>query len=276
MSFRGSYCNAFPGRRYRSDNRPGANHLSDDDPIGVYLPDVYWNRFFDSIDGLTVDMIFEYIAEFTTRQPGFAEPNLPPTRDEKNLNAQLARYFKRHFSYAIPSQEAIQIICEFASGKKILEIGAGHGFWAKILEMSGVNIVATDNFQNFYADSDRCFLQVQNLDAIEAVRQNRDCDVLMIIDPPTFDENYMFTHMARNSLQEFTGSSVILVAERRRHSSLDYFFWKQLRDKKIWKKISCTSLPNFFTKRNLVLYCYRRVKSDEIIESYESESDVCE
>lgn len=256
MSYRGSYIYAFPGRIYRSSTQPGAYNLPINDPEGVYLPDVYWNKFLDSIPDLTVDMIFEYIADYTTRQPGFVET----TKADGVLNAQLARYFKRHFSYAIPSREAIQTICEFTSGKKILEIGAGHGFWAKILEMSGVNIVATDNFQNFYADSDRCFLQVQNLDATEAVKQNRDCDVLMIIDPPTYDENYMFTHMARDSLREFTGSSVILVAERTRYSAFDYFFWKELKHDKKWRKISRTSLPIFYTRRDLVLFCYSRIE----------------
>lgn len=45
-------------------------------------------------------------------------------------------------SFAIPCQEAIEAI---GRAERVLEIGAGTGFWARLLANRGVDVVATDN-----------------------------------------------------------------------------------------------------------------------------------
>ena len=54
----------------------------------------------------------------------------------------LRRSLRRRYSYSIPSEEALQAIASI--GEPMVEIGAGKGYWAKLLQEKGVDIVATD------------------------------------------------------------------------------------------------------------------------------------
>jgi putative endonuclease len=49
--------------------------------------------------------------------------------------------FQRNYSWAIPNEEALRTICEFSP---IIEMGAGTGYWAKLLQNRGCNILAFD------------------------------------------------------------------------------------------------------------------------------------
>lgn len=49
--------------------------------------------------------------------------------------------FISEFSFAVPTREALDRICQFSP---LLEIGAGSGAWAKLLAMRGADIIATD------------------------------------------------------------------------------------------------------------------------------------
>lgn len=45
--------------------------------------------------------------------------------------------FCRTYTWAIPSQKAIQSIVKFSEGERIIEIGAGKGYWAKLINSFG-------------------------------------------------------------------------------------------------------------------------------------------
>jgi hypothetical protein len=58
------------------------------------------------------------------------------------LNTSMARhYLVERFAWAVPSDEAIRTIAGLGS---IVEIGAGTGYWASLLELAGADIAAFD------------------------------------------------------------------------------------------------------------------------------------
>ena len=51
------------------------------------------------------------------------------------------RYWIQKFSYAIPNDEALDLILSYSP---IVEMGAGLGYWAYLLDQKGCDIVAYD------------------------------------------------------------------------------------------------------------------------------------
>lgn len=60
--------------------------------------------------------------------------------DSTLIQAERDRFLSE-FSFAVPTREALDRICQFSP---LLEIGAGSGAWAKLLAMRGADIIATD------------------------------------------------------------------------------------------------------------------------------------
>uniref|UniRef100_A0A7S2TMA9 Uncharacterized protein n=1 Tax=Lotharella oceanica TaxID=641309 RepID=A0A7S2TMA9_9EUKA len=52
---------------------------------------------------------------------------------------------RREYAWAVPTQEALDTIKEF-SPNGVVEIGAGTGYWASLLQQRGVNVIAYDKF----------------------------------------------------------------------------------------------------------------------------------
>ncbi|MFE9582471.1 hypothetical protein ACFYO1_39275 [Nocardia sp. NPDC006044] len=48
------------------------------------------------------------------------------------------------YAYAVPSPETVRWIAEFSAARKVLELGAGRGYWAAQLAASGVEVAAFD------------------------------------------------------------------------------------------------------------------------------------
>ncbi|KAK0655848.1 hypothetical protein B0T16DRAFT_364570 [Cercophora newfieldiana] len=56
--------------------------------------------------------------------------------------------FMHHFSCAIPSHEALTLLTRLSSGRKILDIGSGTGYWTFMLRQYGANCIPLDNGQS--------------------------------------------------------------------------------------------------------------------------------
>jgi len=161
--------------------------------------------FIQLFQEVSLDQAFYQIAKRSVNSPFFKvrSDNYETMRN----NLQLRNNFVKDFSWAIPTPDVVNKIYKATLGKKILEVGAGNGLWSKLLKMSGSEIVATDSFESHGFTEDRTYLPVHNLDAVTAIKQNRDCDVLMLI-WPAYD-----TDMAEKSLKEFKGSTIVYIGE---------------------------------------------------------------
>lgn len=76
--------------------------------------------------------------------------------------------FTTYFAWAIPSFNAIEAIQEFTSDVvgPIVEIGAGRGLWAHLLQLNGVEIIPTD-----IEPARMPFTHIETADSLQAVNK---------------------------------------------------------------------------------------------------------
>lgn len=117
-------------------------------------------------------------------------------------NYKLRDPFTKFFSWAIPSAEAIAAIIELGP---CLEVMAGQGYWANLINAAGGKIIATDDGSWKY---DGNWFQVNTLQAFDAVKI---CDYeSVLICWPHFnskDDTPVLKHMKPCSHLIFVGES---------------------------------------------------------------------
>lgn len=113
------------------------------------------------------------------------------------------------YSWAIPNTDAIKAIVAYSP---IVEIGAGTGYWAKLITEAGGDIVATDKFEpahNAYTDKKHRYAPVEKLSAVAAVRKYHNRALLIIW--PSYRESWSSDALAK--YQELGGKTIIYVGE---------------------------------------------------------------
>ncbi|WP_155300557.1 hypothetical protein [Deinococcus kurensis] len=112
----------------------------------------------------------------------------------------------RHYAWSIPSPEALSAAAHF-SGGRILDVGAGNGYWASLLADLGVDVLATDlhPVPNGYMGAAQHY-PVQVMDAAEAAAAHPD-RTLMMSWPPLDDP------MGARALEAYRGDRVIYLGE---------------------------------------------------------------
>lgn len=94
----------------------------------------------------------------------------------------------KYFGYPLLTKEVIEEVVKFIGGRRVLEVGCGSGFLAKLLQNAGVNVIATDNNwrNSLYNDKSNLFYQklftdVEELDAISAIdKYKEDVDIVLM------------------------------------------------------------------------------------------------
>jgi len=130
-------------------------------------------------------------------------------------------------SWAIPSKEVIDEIYNRTVvnnvKSKILEVGAGNGFWAYLLERRGCKVFATDDFSSKLIDFQKTFFSVEKISAVKAVQKyNPHASVLMMIWAP------YGSSMAYDALMEFNGNMFIYIGEMKGGMCADDAFFDEL------------------------------------------------
>lgn len=110
---------------------------------------------------------------------------------------------------SIPTIEAINEIFNFVNYNIVLEIGAGTGIWARLLQLRGVNIIATDKYIDY------TFYPIELLNGIDAI-QKYHTNVLFLCWPP-------ISSMAYNVLQKFKGDKLIYIGKNDCTASENFF-----------------------------------------------------
>lgn len=114
-------------------------------------------------------------------------------------------YWKRcqmagKYSWAVPSDAALRCIAEAAGGRRIVDVGAGTGYWAHLLQAAGHEAVAVDNGSEPVKST---WTAVVRMDATEfLVQQGRPSDVAFTCWP---------RHMSW--LEHFGGRTLIWIGE---------------------------------------------------------------
>ncbi len=163
--------------------------------------------------------------------------------------------YTKNIAWAVPDEETIKKIKAFVGGKTVLEVGAGRGLWAKILQKYGIHTRPVDNFSGYGnkevdQNEENLYTKVENVSG-EKVTQQRSSDVLLMIWPP-FDNDLAF-----NVLNNFSGNKFIYIGEREGGANANGNFfdllsekWNQLTelDIKQWAGIGDSIF--FYTRKN--------------------------
>jgi uncharacterized UPF0146 family protein len=157
-------------------------------------------------------------------------------------------YFTKHYTWAVPNKTAIQKIKKFAKGEKILEVGAGLGLWSSLLQESGADIIATDDFSWKKKNHDkRNFTKVEKLNVQNSLNKYNDADVLLLVWPP-YDNP-----MANNALKKFKGNKLIYIGEGEGEATANDNFYDRLE--KHWKQVDEYDIPGWvYTHDNMTFY----------------------
>lgn len=111
-------------------------------------------------------------------------------------------------AWAIPDDNAIAQIASFVKNETILEIGAGLGYWAKLLQDKGVKIIPTDSKATSWKHNQLpAYTNVLRLTHKQAIKKFSDASALFLCWPP-YD-----APMATESLKAFKGNKLIYIGE---------------------------------------------------------------
>jgi len=191
--------------------------------------------------------------EGTTKRYGMTE--FPGDTDERCHRALEASKGRERcvdlYSWAVPTEEVIEALAQFSP---IVEVGAGRGYWAALLQEAGADVVAYDLLppselsQNTYHRSrkkgqKRVFTEVLKGDhrTLEEVDASRS---LFLCWPP-----YNMP-MAFKCLKAFTGDRLIYVGEGYGGCTGDDQFHAELEES--WEEVLNIDIPTWWGIRDFL------------------------
>jgi hypothetical protein len=134
-----------------------------------------------------------------------------PNNDENNpleITDEMTRnrlYFGQKYAYALPTQDALNTIMEYEGEKGFLEVGAGLGYWARLLKDMGAKIVATDikgDERGMFTKGSE-YTHVIKMDALTATKTYPDLTLIMV---------YPYGDWPIEVIKAYTGEYLIIVA----------------------------------------------------------------
>ncbi|NNH69079.1 class I SAM-dependent methyltransferase [Nocardia uniformis] len=167
------------------------------------------------------------------------------------------------YSYAVPAPETVAWIADGCAGRRVLEIGAGRGYWAHQLAERGVEVIAfdrepPDGRQNIWfpegAGQRTTWHRVGDLDELgDLSPEHWAASVLFLCWPPGWDNP-----MASQSLAAYRragGDRVIYVGEPRGGKTGDAAFFAALAAE--WEVVEEDSKFVSWWNLNDSAWCYR-------------------
>ncbi|KAG8529736.1 uncharacterized protein KY384_005217 [Bacidia gigantensis] len=151
-----------------------------------------------------------------------------------------------HFGCVVPSYEALEIIKQLSSGRTVLDVGSGNGYWTYMLRRHGVETVAVDNKQSEWRVM--WIGDTISTDGVEFLRK-RDGgkgEVLLLVYPVVGGE---FTE---RMVRAYEGDMVVVAATQNRSG------YTAFKDRRVdewmvekvggWEKVVQVALPSFAGK----------------------------
>jgi hypothetical protein len=136
------------------------------------------------------------------------------------------------YAWAVPCDEAIEAIKALST--EVVEIGAGSGYWAKVLSESGISVIAFDNF-SWPNDFTEKWFDVQE-GSIEKATEHSDKALMLCW--PNYDDPFAY-----EALKAYKGNTVIYVGEGFKGCTGDDQFYDLLHSE--WKEIKTVSIPQW-------------------------------
>ena len=150
----------------------------------------------------------------------------------------------RQYAWAIPTPEAIACVAEYSP---ILEVGAGNGYWARLLKLAGADVLAFDDRSWNMKDYGGQWSDVVE-GSLELVRRHSHRSLFLCW--PPFGEP-----LARWALVRYQGGTVIFIGEQEDGCTADSRFYERLH--RSWHRIDGVAIPQHYAIHDY-LGVYRR------------------
>ncbi|MDH6141964.1 MULTISPECIES: hypothetical protein [Kitasatospora] len=159
----------------------------------------------------------------------------------------------RIYSWALASRTALDWIGDCLSGRGLLEVGAGSGYWAWLLRNQGMDVLATDaesrTERNGWTDRFR-YTDVRPGLAAEDTAAHPD-RVLALLWPPHRDP------MAADALRAYRGPGLLYLGDRPGGICADHAFFTELAAH--WRPVShCPLALRWLGNRDRATFFVRR------------------
>jgi hypothetical protein len=156
----------------------------------------------------------------------------------------------RTYSWAIPNRQAIETIAHYSP---LVEVGAGSGYWAYLLQLAGADIIATDAqpgrpFSFDWPEDSKPWFDVQQCTAKDAVTLHSR-RTLFLCWPTAGDE------MASTALRQTEALHVVFVGWKDDDVTGDQDFHDALR--RDWLLVETVDIPQWPGMRDR-LFVYKR------------------
>lgn len=204
------------------------------DPSEVLDDPSLMMRGLDMFLGDDLEKVHDYYEAM--KNPYLAVYNrLELSKTMNTLTHELRQLFTTYYAFAVPDKEAIMLIDEF-SPNGVVEIGAGTGYWARMLKMiGGVDVVCYDDYSWDHIEHGRFHTVIKaNHQLIAAAHPERS---LMLCWPP------YRSPMANETLRAYTGQTLIYIGEGRHGCTADDGFFDQLEQE--WDLIAELDIPQW-------------------------------
>lgn len=169
-----------------------------------------------------------------------------PNINEKSMQDKLLgdfyrrNYFVNRFGWSVPTKQAIEKLKKFIGTDRVLEIGAGYGLWAKLMQDANIPVTAIDSLKGtgWYSPKNRePYTTVEHLQHDEALQKYPSHEILMFSWPPYNDA------MAYESLKNFKGDKLIYIGEGQGGCTGDEQFCNLIHTE--WQEVATVDVPRW-------------------------------
>lgn len=184
--------------------------------------------------------------EFFQSVPSFwRNPHLPVDSSELSSPEwlRLKGAIARHFSWAVPTQAAIEAIKNYTA--RVIEIGCGSGYWAWLMKQAGIDVIAFDSAVPEFA-----WHEVRSGNEAEVMR-HADRTLFMCWPPWSSD-------MALNALASYRGTYFIYVGEWL-GGCADVKFFAMLTA--YFEAVETVAIPQWFMRNDNLTIFRRRIRA---------------
>ena len=154
--------------------------------------------------------------------------------EEKFQSFASRRDLVKHYSWAVPNKEAIEYLVSLSP---IVELGAGTGYWAKVIQEAGGIIYAFDEkpYNNHWCDNQ--WTEILLMDSVDEVVKGLDYTLFLCW--PPYDNPFAY-----QCLKTYTGNNFVYVGESSGGCTGDDDFHNLLNEE--WEEDKIINIPQFW------------------------------
>lgn len=155
------------------------------------------------------------------------------------------------YGWVVPTEEAISAIKKFVKKDRVVDIGAGYGLMAKLMQDTNIDVTPTDmpdrtGFKH-QTPHDYTYTEIERIDNVEAMKKYGDFEVLMLSWAPA---------MAFDTLKSFKGNKLIYIGEEKGGQVACDEFFDLLESE--WELESRLNTPNWRGYNSYIFFYNRK------------------